>query len=140
RLHETNGQVRDEITFDADGLFPMASTVKVPIAMLAARRIGNGELSLDEEIKIDSSLLSPGLPHTRLDHLFFAPFKTIRPETIDRLLGFMLHYSDNTATDVLLQKLGGVPAVAAFLNELSIREMRFKRTAGHLVDHYFGLK
>jgi beta-lactamase class A len=140
RLHDANGQVRDESVFNADLPFPMASVVKVPIAMAIASRIHGGELSPEDTIRIDSSLRSPGMVRSQLDHLFFFPFEKVRTESVDRLLGFMLHYSDNTATDVLLRKVGGVPAVVAFLDDLGIREMHFKRAAGQLVAYYYGLQ
>src|SRR5437660_744292 len=93
RLHDANGQVRDEIVFNADSPFPMASVVKVPVAMAVASRIHESGFSLDEKIQIDSSMRSPGMVRSQLDHLFFFPFEKVRTESIDRLLGFMLHYS-----------------------------------------------
>ena len=140
RLFDPDGQTRDEIGFNAGDPFPMASIVKIPIGILAASRVYSGEFSPDEEIRIDPLLLSPGVARSPIDHLFFYPFETIRTETLDRLLGFMIQRSDNTSSDVLLHKLGGVPAVNAFLDDAGIREIHFKRTLAQLVRFYYDLR
>jgi beta-lactamase class A len=118
----------------------MASTAKIAVAMLAAARIASGELSLDEQIPIDPQLLAPGLARSPLDHLFYSPFERRRSETVHRLLGFMIHKSDNTATDVLLHRLGGLQALTRFVESLGISGFRFKRTFGQLVAFYFDLR
>jgi beta-lactamase class A len=140
RVFDSNGTPQDEITFNADVLFPMASTAKTAIAMLAASRIASGALSLDEEIRIHPQFLSPGLAFSPIDHLFYVPFEIRRTESIGKLLGFMIHRSDNTSTDVLIHRLGGVPAVAAFVKDLGIHDFHFKRTFGELIAFYYGLQ
>jgi beta-lactamase class A len=113
------------VAFNGHELFPMASIAKIAVGMLVAARAANGDFSLDEKIRIDSRLLSPGPARNPIDHLFFWPLDTGRTETLDRLFGFMMHRSDNTSADVLLHKLGGVAVVSAFLDGLGIRGMHF---------------
>jgi beta-lactamase class A len=140
RFFDSGGGLQDEVTFNARQLFPMASIAKIAIAMLVAAGVENLELSLDDTIPIDSRLLSPGLARSPIDHLFFYPFETGRIETLDRLLGFMIHRSDNTSSDVLVQKIGGVPALKAFVEACGIRGMHFTRTFGQIVSYYYDLR
>jgi beta-lactamase class A len=140
RVCDSNGIPQDEITFNADLLFPMASTAKTAIAMLAASRITSGALSLDEEIRIRPQFLSPGLAFSPIDHLFYVPFEIRRVESVRKLLGFMIHRSDNTSTDVLIHRLGGVAAVRAFVDDLGIHDFHFNRTFGGQIASYYGLR
>ena len=86
RLFEAGGQLRNEVAFNADELFPMASIAKIAIAMLVASRVQSGACRLDEIIRIDPRLISPGLLRNPIDHLFFVPFKSASAATLDRLL------------------------------------------------------
>src|SRR4030095_3432107 len=83
RLFGPAGELRDEIKFNADDGFPMASTAKVAIGMLAAACIARGDLSFEEQIRIDPKLLAPGMARSPLDHLFYTPFPIRRSATID---------------------------------------------------------
>jgi len=132
--------LQDEITFNAESAFPMASTAKIAVAMLAAERIAKGQLSLDERIRIDPHSFAPGLARSPLDHFFYSPFETRRDQTVDELLGFMIHNSDNTATDTLIKRLGGVDAINKFVADLGIQEFHLKHTFAELVAFYYGLR
>ena len=101
-LFDPNSKRCARIGFNEDERFPMASVVKVPIAMLIAWEIANGALSLHEKITIQSRTASPGLIGNPLDRFYFLPFETVRTPTVEQLMAFMLHDSDNTAADVLL--------------------------------------
>src|SRR5205085_5329181 len=50
------------------------------------------------------------------------------------------HKSDNTSTDVLIERLGGVLAVAAFLEEVGISGICFKRNFAQVISSYYGLR
>ena len=140
RLFTSDRRPYADIAFNADQKFPMASIAKIPIAMLASERIAERELSLDEQMDVDSLSLSPGLAKSPLDHLFYVPFKLRRAESIGKLMGFMIHNSDNTSTDLLLQRLGGMDAISAFLERLNIKGMHMKRRFAELIANYYTLK
>ena len=139
-LFDPNGNRRAEMGFNEQERFPMASVVKVPIAMLIASEIANGALSLHEEITIESRAASPGLITNPLDRFYFLPFKTVRTHTVEQLMAFMLHESDNTATDSLLRRLGGTSAVTKFLLGLRIEGICVKRTMHELLTYYYDLQ
>jgi beta-lactamase class A len=131
--------LEEEIAFNADVPLPMASTAKIAIAMLASSEAVAGRLALDEQIEIHRPV-SPGLVRSPLDHLFYLPFEIHRRQSVDRLLGFMIHRSDNTASDVLTRKLGGVPSVMKLIRDLGIRNFHLQRTFVELINFYFGLR
>src|SRR5436190_10345624 len=127
-LFDPDGEKRADIAFNEDERFPMASVVKVPIAMLIASEIANGALSLHETITIQPRAFSPGLITNPLDRFYFLPFATVRTYTVEQLMAFMIHESDNTATDAILHRLGGTCAVMKFVFASDIEGISVKRT------------
>jgi beta-lactamase class A len=73
-----------------------------------------------------------------MDHLFYVPFNTHRTETVARLMAFMIRRSDNSSTDVLLDRIGGLAAVDQYLYQLGIRGIHVSRTFRELVAFYYG--
>jgi beta-lactamase class A len=118
----------------------MASTAKIAIGMLASAQVARGSLTLDEPIAINPNFLAPGFARSPMDHMFYLPFDTRRTETIDRLIGFMIRVSDNSATDALLYRIGGTEAVESFLGHLGIDGIHIARTFRQLVAFYYGFK
>lgn len=139
-LLDPAGSRRGEIRFKSNELFPMASAVKVAIGMVVASRIATGAMSLSDKIIIDSRSAAPGLIGNPLDRLYFFPFETSRTETLDRIVGFMLRRSDNTATDAVLRSLGGTSVVSRFLLESGIPGFWIKRTMAQLLEDYYDLQ
>jgi len=140
-LFDVNGERLSEVGLNESERFPMASIVKVPLAMLVASEIANGSLSLREEIKIRSLTASPGPIGNPLDRFYFLPFDTVRTHTVDQLTGFILHNSDNTATDAVLHRLGGTPSLRKFLiHELHLDGICVQRTMDELMTYYYGLR
>lgn len=74
-----------------------ANTIKVIIADLIAKEITSGKLSLKDAIAIKSPLVDP---HGQL--------KANQVRTVEQLIQLMLEKSDNTATNVLIDQLGGL--------------------------------
>jgi len=139
-LFDPGGEKRADISFNEDARFPMASVVKVPIAMLIASEIANGALSLHETITIHPRAFSPGLITNPIDRFYFLPFATVRTYTVEQLMAFMIHASDNTATDAILNRLGGTCAVMKFLFASDIEGISVKRTMHELLTYYYDLQ
>jgi beta-lactamase class A len=107
----------DVTAFNADERFPMASTFKVPVAVYALRVAQEGRLSLTEPIPVRrEDMIEPGILFEHFRH----------PGVAISLLNAMelsVTTSDNSATDVILQRVGGPAAVQGWLNSRGYREM-----------------
>jgi beta-lactamase class A len=102
------------ITLNPNEAFPMASVYKFPIAIAALREVDAGRLSLDKRIVITK--YHPG--HSPL-----------REETggkraefpVRRLINAMVTLSDNTASDVLMELVGGAAKITKTIGTPGIR-------------------
>src|SRR5574341_600709 len=113
-----------EIAIRADEPKNTLSVIKIPIMLLAFRDAEAGRLSLDqrytirpEDLRRGSGLLqtfAPGLSPTYRD-----------------LVTQMIITSDNTATDLLIRRLG-LERVNQMLADLGYKETRLKSTTGEL--------
>jgi len=118
----------------ADERFPMASTYKVPIALAVLHRVDEGALLLSERVEVESTDLVEGGMETVLKR--WKPGLTM---TVRELLDLMITESDNVATDVLLRRIGGPPAVAARLEELSLTGVDVSRTERQMAADAYGV-
>jgi beta-lactamase class A len=114
--------------------FPMASTVKVPLAVQLLTRVDRGEVRLDSMITIRPGDLHPG--SGTLTDLFSQPGVAL---SVRNLMELMLRISDNSATDVLLRTAGGGSAVNARLAALGVTGMRADRPTVRLIADYVGV-
>ncbi len=89
---------RAAVFLNADELFPMASCLKIPVMVEVMRQVDAGALRLDERLTLRETDKSPG---SVLIHLH----EGLRP-TVRDLLYLMITLSDNTATDMLLRRVG----------------------------------
>lgn len=120
-----------QVSHNANDIFVLASTYKVPMAITAFRLVEQGKLSLDQQCVVEHmDYIGPGPvgewltdPNTQL------PLKT--------LISLMLIHSDNTATDVVFRTIGGAPAIAATLSELGIAQLSVDRPTAKLITDYF---
>jgi beta-lactamase class A len=103
--------------------FPMASVYKFPIALTLLSMVDRGQLRLDEELHVGSQDLS--IDHSPIAEDFPEMGRTL---TIFDLVTAMIVDSDNTASDVLLRKIGGPSAVMQNLTRLGIVGMRVDRS------------
>ena len=95
-LHLERG---DEINLSADESFPMASVLKIPVLVEAARQMDAGKFTLDDrwELTVAEKNLGSGVLTFFDDGLL---------PTVRDLLTLMIIISDNTATDMLINRLG----------------------------------
>jgi beta-lactamase class A len=101
---------------------PLASTVKLPLALHLLEKVERGELSLDDMITIEDSEITPlGVVGTEFLH----PGISL---SIANLLEPTITRSDNTTTDVLFRVVGGTASVQHYLHRIGLSEMNVSRT------------
>lgn len=115
--------------------FPMASTVKVPIAVELLTRVQAGTVRLDSMITLRPSDLHPG--SGTLTGLFNDPGVSL---SVHNLLELMLLISDNSATDIVLKVAGGGAAANTRLAALGIKGISVDRPTIQLIADAVGLK
>lgn len=89
----------EEIDINGDQPFPLCSVFKIPVLVEAFRQIRDGQLSLDERFELTTA--EKNLPSGVL--VFFDD--GLRP-TLRDLLTLMIIISDNTATDMVMHRVG----------------------------------
>ncbi|HET9262508.1 MAG TPA: serine hydrolase [Vicinamibacterales bacterium] len=112
---------------------PMASTVKLPIAVQVMKRLERGELALDALVSIESRHVCPGggtLAGLRIPGVAVS---------IENLLDLALVRSDNTASAALLELAGGATAVVDLMNTIGIGGINIHRSVRQLLIDYYGL-
>lgn len=110
-----------EIAVRADEPMNTASVIKIPVMILAFRDADAGTLDLAERYPVRAEDVRGG---TGLLRTFAAG---VQPTTLD-LITQMIITSDNTATDIMIAKVGGVARVNRFLDSLGFRETRLQMT------------
>ncbi|MEG0927495.1 class A beta-lactamase, subclass A2 [Chryseobacterium sp.] len=103
---------KEVIQINGSKFYPMLSTVKFHIALAILHKIEKGELSLQQKIYIKKEEL---LENT------WSPFQKEHPEgnielTLEEAIKWMVSYSDNNLTDILLRLIGGPQTVQKFIN------------------------
>jgi beta-lactamase class A len=112
---------------NGDRPYPMASTVKVAIAAAYLADVDAGRSTLNDMIAVDDRL------RLRADGItFFAPHAGVTLSAAN-LIELMLTRSDNTATDVLLSRLGGPAVVQTWLDRNRLKGLRIDRSIAQLL-------
>ncbi len=98
---------------EADTPMPTASLIKLPIMVEAYRQAAEGKINLDEAVtlKVEDKVPGSGILTTH-----FSPGTAISLRDAVRL---MIAYSDNTATNLVLAKIG-LPATAEAMEKLGL--------------------
>lgn len=107
----------EEINLDADRQMDTMSVIKIPLMVEAFRQIEAGKFSLEDKITVKESDKRPGTGIIRsLD-----PGAIL---TIKDLLTLMIIVSDNTATDLLYAKVGGLEPVNQLAQSYGLKNTR----------------
>jgi beta-lactamase class A len=128
-LHIETGRA---LAVNGDTPFPMASTFKVPILVEVLAQVREGRFTLDDEVRVQktdqhlgsgmlSSLTAPGIVLS-----------------VRNLINLMMLVSDNSATDMLLAKVG-VEKVNARLKALGIGGISVDRPCQKLIMDFLGM-
>lgn len=115
--------------------FPMASTVKVPIAIYLMHLAENKKINLDKMVSINPGDLVLG--SGAMGYFLSRPGLSI---SIYNMFEPMLAISDNSATDMILRQIGGPGAVYKFLQQKGISDIMISRSIEQLYSDSSGLK
>ncbi|MDN3692241.1 serine hydrolase [Chryseobacterium tructae] len=119
----TVGTPKNEVTqINGNKPLPMLSTFKFPVALAILHKVERGELSLQQKIYIKKEEL---LEDTH------SPFKEKYPEgnrelSLEECIHWMVVYSDNNLTDILIRLIGGPEylQISLIVKMLSLRTMK----------------
>jgi beta-lactamase class A len=106
RTLEPNPEDRLEFGFNADEIYPAASVIKLPMLIDALRLVQAGQLKLEDRYPLKASDHATGSGVLQVMQAGLEP-------TLRDLLALMIVVSDNTATNMTLEILGGVDAINA---------------------------
>lgn len=114
-------------SLNAETLYFMASTYKIPMAVRLLQLVDQGKLSLDDLITVrEDEYVSWSLLAERFNR---GPVAV----SLSNLMELMLVLSDNTATDVLLRAVGGAKAVTDMLRRQGLKDMVVARGTKDLI-------
>ncbi|MCB0106221.1 MAG: serine hydrolase [Caldilineaceae bacterium] len=126
-IHIESGE---EIHINADESYPMASVLKIPVLCEAFHQMAAGAFTLDDRWSLTYPLKNIGSGVlTYLD-------EGLNP-TVRDLLTLMIIISDNTATDMVMRRLG-VKKVDAFMKELGVGEIHLAFDIRGIFDDMYG--
>ena len=110
----------DEVAIRGDQSFNSQSVIKIAIMVRAFQLAERGQLNLDERVVLNRAELRDGSGLLQYSDLGIAP-------TVRDLIQHMVVTSDNTATDVMATKVGGVEALNAWLAQSGYKMRKINR-------------
>jgi beta-lactamase class A len=120
----------ERFDYDAERAFPAASVFKVPVLVEAFRRIGGGDIALSDRWELTEDEKSTG------SGVLVRLQPGLQP-TVRDLLTLMLIISDNTATDMLVRRLGP-ESITATMRELGLKQTVVANTCRDLLKGVLG--
>ena len=122
-----------ELVINSDGRYPMASAFKLPILVELYYQKAAGKLSLDDRIEVQPLDLHIG--SGSMIALFDPPGVAL---SIRNLINMMMRISDNSAADLLLNRVGAAN-VTARMKALGLESIRVDRTTQEMILDQSGL-
>ena len=122
-LHLESGQ---RIDVDAGRVFPLCSVLKIPVLVEAFRQIEEGLFTLDDRWQLTTA--EKNLPSGILVFLDDGLAPTVRD-----LLTLMIIISDNTATDMVMNRLGA-GSVTSTMHSLGLTDIHVPMTIRQIFD------
>src|SRR5579862_8977052 len=115
----------EEAVLSGDDHFNSASVIKIPVMILAYRLAEQKQLRLDDRVEIKPSDFRGGSGIFRYQDTGLNP-------TLRDVITQMIITSDNTATDIMIAKVGGVAKVNEFLRQSGFNTTRLVQTTYEL--------
>ncbi|WP_312115603.1 serine hydrolase [Brevibacillus reuszeri] len=115
-----------------DQLFQLASAFKIPIMVTLMREVEAGNIRLDQRVTLKQDERVPG--SGVLQELDAGAALTVKD-----LATLMTIVSDNYATDLVLELIGGIEQVTAHMHELGLKNVHMRHTCWQLLNHCVGM-
>jgi beta-lactamase class A len=114
--------------------FPMQSVYKLPLAIVVLKQIEEKKFALETPVDVEPRHFAP----------FFSPIRDELKDkkgqyTVYELLRRSMSDSDNTATDVLFELVGGPEKANTYLQAMQINHIRLDRTEKQIQPEAMGL-
>ena len=110
-------ETKEEIAINADRQMDTMSVIKIPLMVEAFRQIEAGKFSLADKVTLKESDKRPGTGVIR-------SFDAGAVLTIKDLITLMIIVSDNTATDLMFDKVGGTAPVNELMRSYGLNSIR----------------
>jgi beta-lactamase class A len=107
----------EEVAINADRQMETMSVIKIPLMVEAFRQIEEGKFRLTDRIVLTDAAKRPGTGVIR-------SMDSGDSLTIKDLLTLMIIVSDNTATDLMFEKVGGIQAVNRLMDRYGLKSIR----------------
>ena len=120
----------EEININADVSYPMCSVLKIPVLCEAFRQIHAGQFTLDD--RWPTNMAEKNIGSGILTYLEDGLNPTARD-----LLTLMIIISDNTATDMVIHRVG-VANIDAFMKELGVADIHMAMDIRGIFDDMMG--
>ncbi len=96
-----DSKTNNYVSINGNRAFPTASIIKVPILIELFRRIDLGLISLDDKVRFSKHHLASGSGGLQYSG-------TGKFHSIDYIARIMIQHSDNSATNIILDEIGGM--------------------------------
>ena len=121
----------DSASWGDDGVYPMMSVFKFPLALSVLSRVDEGKLDLDAKYELTGKLLDPTT---------WSPLREKFPQggmfTLRELLQYLVMESDNNACDFLFGLIGGPEAAQADLKKWGIDDISIRVVEGEMQNNW----
>jgi len=112
----------EEIALNADQQMDTMSVIKIPLMVEAFRQIEEGKFALTDRITLTDAMKRPGTGIIR-------SLDAEAVLTVKDMLTLMIIVSDNTATDVMYDKVGGIEPVNRLMTSYGFKSIKATGTA-----------
>ena len=107
-------QTGDYVNFNADETYPTASIIKLPVLVELFRSIEKGQMTLNEKMSLTDYYITEGSGSLQ--------YKGLNSQyTIDNLARVMITESDNSATNMLMARLGSMTDVNSAIRQWGLK-------------------
>ncbi|KAF3889278.1 MULTISPECIES: class A beta-lactamase [Nostocales] len=115
----------ESVSLNGDRRFPMQSVYKFPIAMAVLAQVDQGNLKLDQKIRVAASDIVR-------DSRILEKNSQGKEFRLAELLKYMVSESDSTACDVLLRLIGKPQRVTEYLRNLDVNDIVVANTENEI--------